>query len=67
MFEELHDEKVKFASNAYVTGQPIIRKRVVAQYPKLNLNFLDEDWEPQDVDVPYPTDAPTSDSPTTTP
>ena len=46
------DEKIKFFADAYVGGKQWVRDRIATKYPELNLNFLDELWEPTVVDVP---------------
>lgn len=40
--KEFHDKKVQFATNTYVTRKQNFQNRVAIQYPKLSLDFQDE-------------------------
>ena len=39
---EYQDKKIEFAADTYDLEKQSVRDRIVAKYPKLNLNFLDE-------------------------
>ncbi|KAG1358557.1 hypothetical protein COCNU_08G000030 [Cocos nucifera] len=49
--EQFEDEKDRFAIDAYDEGRHSIRSEVASRYPRLNLDFLDEDLEAADIDV----------------
>lgn len=51
MSEELHEEKLQFASNAYNAGKQFVQNQVAACFPELDLSFLDEDLEPEEADA----------------
>ena len=49
--EKYHDEKVEFATDAYIDGKQLVHDKDAAQYPELDLDILDEVWEPPAIDA----------------